>query len=229
MPRVLAILSLSILTLDGNPSSAVSFDAPATVVKALTEARIALEAVARCGGSNEQFIVELVYKDFEKRYYAALRRAEGIWGDAVLSNPELEEVVSERLACGRIDIRYAVRESEIALENEERIFSQATAAMRFGAWAGPLKLCRQTVTVAEPGQDYLSNQPTIFITLDPRSAALFSSLTDRSINGPLAIRLNGEVIAEPIVFERIEGGQFQVTGPEAPVLERLREAVDNRC
>ncbi|HEU4652018.1 MAG TPA: hypothetical protein VFS49_11455, partial [Croceibacterium sp.] len=60
-------------------------------------------------------------------------------------------------------------------------------------------------------------------------ATTLSVMTERSVNGPLAIRLEGEVIAEPTVFERIDGGQVQVTGPDLPKLKRLAHAAKGQC
>jgi preprotein translocase subunit SecD len=122
-----------------------------------------------------------------------------------------------------------MKNAEATLENEERVFADATAAMGRGAWAGPLKLCRDTVLNAESGFEDVIGQPMVLITLRPSVAGALSALTGRAINGPLDIRLDGEVISEPIVYERIDRGEFQVTGPELPVLNRLSEAVIKPC
>ena len=205
----------------------VSLDGPPALAKALATANGALIHAGQCGRASYPRGVKFQLEKTWKRYEVALRAAAGIWGyDAF---PEFDQIKFGPLRCGPADIARMIKDAGAAMDHAEETLAEATAPMMQGAWVGPLKLCGNTVAKAERGTEELFGQPMVLITLQPRAAALFSSLTDRLVNWWVEIRLDGEVISEPGIYERIDSGQFQVAGPEAPELDRLIAAVNSPC
>ncbi len=54
--------------------------------------------------------------------------------------------------------------------------------------------------------------PTIGLQFNDEGSKLFEDITDRNVNQPLAIFLDGAPISSPVVREKISGGQAQITG-----------------
>jgi hypothetical protein len=212
-----------------SPAGNAGFDPPATVVSAWAEAARAFDVVDQCDETSRQLGFETRHKEITNRYYAALRRAKGIWGNTLSDGAEHATLTVEPAVCRPANILQAMKEAELALDNEDGAFANVTVRMASGAWVGPLMLCQETVLSAEPGFEAIAGQPMVLVTLQPGFAGALGSITARSIESPLAIRLDGEVISEPMVYEKIDGGRFQVTGPELTVLERLSDAVGRPC
>lgn len=57
-----------------------------------------------------------------------------------------------------------------------------------------------------------TNEPYVAIQFDDEGAKIFETLTERNINKPLAIIIDGNIISAPEVREKISGGQAQITG-----------------
>jgi hypothetical protein len=211
------------------PSSGVSFERPAALFDALIDAGTAIEVAGQCSNPGNRHMVAPRLADIENRYFAAIRRASGVWGSTLFAAVDQRVFVAASHGCRGADAGQAMDNAEAAVVAVNQEFAQATAAMGRGAWAGSLMLCRETVQSAESGFERVIGQPMLLVTLRSGFAAVLSSLTARSINGPLDIRLDGEVISEPIVLERIDGGQLQITGPKLSVLDRLSKAVKGPC
>jgi len=56
------------------------------------------------------------------------------------------------------------------------------------------------------------NRPTILVQFDPQGTSRFSRMTGENIGRRLAILLNGEVLASPVIREEIRGGKAQISG-----------------
>lgn len=60
--------------------------------------------------------------------------------------------------------------------------------------------------------DKTTGDPIISLQLTGEGTTIFSELTKRNINKPLAIFLDGSIISAPTVREQITGGQAQISG-----------------
>lgn len=60
--------------------------------------------------------------------------------------------------------------------------------------------------------DPVTNKPSISLHFDKEGALLFESITERNIDRPLATFLDGELLQEAIVSEKISGGVAQIVG-----------------
>ncbi len=72
-------------------------------------------------------------------------------------------------------------------------------------------LTGENIAVASTAVDPL-NIPTILIQFDPQGTSRFSKLTRGNIGKRIAILLNGEVLAAPVIQEEIKGGKAQISG-----------------
>ncbi len=72
------------------------------------------------------------------------------------------------------------------------------------------------------------NTPEVALEFDSEGAKLFEDITGRNINKPVAIFLDGYIISQPIVNEKITGGQAVISGhfslPEAKTLAQRLNA-----
>jgi hypothetical protein len=73
----------------------------------------------------------------------------------------------------------------------------------------PLRL---QVQQAEPSFATGTKDPIVVITLSPRSGRMFKELTLNNIGRTLVLRVDGQVVAEPIIREEIKGGVVQISG-----------------
>jgi hypothetical protein len=229
MLGTLAVLLLLAGTEGESPAGDAGIDPPATIVSAWADATRAVDIVGQCDETSRRIGLEKRYTAITRRYYAALLRARGIWGNTVADGVDYAMLTAQPVVCRRASILQAMDRADRALDNEDRAFAEATVRMTSGAWVGPLMLCRDTVAGAERGFEALAGRPMVLVKLRPGVAAIFGAITGRSIETALAVRLDGEIISEPMVFERIDGGWFQVSGPEWPVLERFKNAVGRPC
>lgn len=62
------------------------------------------------------------------------------------------------------------------------------------------------------GQQYGLGDPVVSIQFDAEGTKLFEDITERNIGKPLAIFIDGEMISDPIVNEKIAGGQAVISG-----------------
>lgn len=60
--------------------------------------------------------------------------------------------------------------------------------------------------------DPTTNAPQISLTFNDEGAKMFGDLTGELVGKPLAIFLDDKLISEPVVQEKITGGQAQITG-----------------
>jgi len=60
--------------------------------------------------------------------------------------------------------------------------------------------------------DPTTNAPQISLTFNDEGAKIFGDLTGELVGKPLAIFLDDKLISEPVVQEKITGGQAQITG-----------------
>ena len=189
--------------------------APQTTLRpALDAAAKALLHAETCAGISSR--AQEAYERRERRYYDLSHKVAALWGDrvdwgALVIDPPRRCLRAHREAeLGRVDV---------ALDRLERIFEQGILPMRRGLWIGALRLCRETVARVEEARD-LVGDPVLRIALAPEASARFAGLTERMSsgghgNGRIALRLNGKVLTEMGVYERMEGGSLDLPATTA--------------
>jgi hypothetical protein len=73
----------------------------------------------------------------------------------------------------------------------------------------PLRL---QVQKAEATFDTRTKDPVVVITMAPRSGRMFAELTANNIGRTLVLRIDGQIVSEPIIREPIKGGVVQISG-----------------
>jgi hypothetical protein len=71
---------------------------------------------------------------------------------------------------------------------------------------------RVEVKTAEVSSDKYTNEPVVVITMAPQSSRMFHELTLKYIGRRLVLRIDGNVVTEPIIREEIKGGVVQISG-----------------
>ena len=88
----------------------------------------------------------------------------------------------------------------------------ATADPDWGLWFGNLFVCRDTVAGVELTEDPYSSVPMILVTFRPDKRQLLEQETRRLVGKPMAIRLDGKIVSEPMVYEPITAGVISLSG-----------------
>jgi len=65
---------------------------------------------------------------------------------------------------------------------------------------------------SEVGFDQVSGKPMVVVRFNDEGKEKFSKLTEKNINKPLPIILDGQVISAPVVQDKIDGGTAQISG-----------------
>jgi len=92
-----------------------------------------------------------------------------------------------------------------------------------------MRLCEASVKSVSVGVNQYTGEPVAFITLNDEEKVAFGKLTRRDRGKLLAVTLNGDVISSPRIEETIDGGIFEISGPEKVILERLVSAALSVC
>lgn len=227
----LSALAALCLLLQANPEP-LTVNAPPSVQASLVAISRPLAFAGQCTELHPTMGLGAEFEKLDKRYLDATAEAEGVWPDIDATEVELEATNAGPPwpSCTRDHARIALTQASEALDANSRLFRQLTATMNLqGAWAGPLHLCQENVESAKLISDTVTEQPALSVRLAPPLRASLSKITDQSVGRPLPIRLDGTVVAKPIVNERIDMGEFQVVGPEREVLIRLAERTGTPC
>lgn len=86
----------------------------------------------------------------------------------------------------------------------------------------PAELTGKYLKRAEVRFDPNTNQPYIAVTFNSEGAKLFEEITEKNIDRPLGIFLDGLLTQAPIVQEKISGGEAVITGQFTPTEARAR-------
>ena len=73
-------------------------------------------------------------------------------------------------------------------------------------------LTGQYITGAQMTFDPTTNQPEVNVTFNSQGAQIFSMMTQKNLNKPLAIFLDGQLIEAPVVQQQITNGQAVISG-----------------
>ncbi|OGM90693.1 protein-export membrane protein SecD [Candidatus Wolfebacteria bacterium RIFCSPLOWO2_01_FULL_38_11] len=80
----------------------------------------------------------------------------------------------------------------------------------------PTQLTGRYIKGAQIDFDPTTNNPRINIQFNDEGAKIFEELTAQNINKPLGIFLDNNLIEEPVVREKISGGNAQISGQFTP-------------
>lgn len=192
------------------------------------EARKLLDFVGGCVERHPRWHLDDEYQRREDRYRSAIDRDEGLWGVRPTSDELSDALSSEQ--CRKSNVAASLKQVDKALDVQDVALLNTIGRLKNGFWVGSIKLCKDNVLEVSRWFDQSIRQPTLSIKLKPQAAFSLASLTQRSINRHLAIRLDGLIIARPNVNEPIEGGVLQISGPDAATLERASAAIQgNIC
>jgi hypothetical protein len=90
--------------------------------------------------------------------------------------------------------------------------SPPEAGAERGLWLGGLELCRETVAAAELASDDIDGSPALSVALEPALRAALEEETRGRVGEVLPIRLDGRILAEPVVREPLTAGIVLLTG-----------------
>jgi preprotein translocase subunit SecD len=71
---------------------------------------------------------------------------------------------------------------------------------------------RVQVQRAEAAFGTETSEPVVVITMSPRSGRMFHELTLNNVGRRLVLRIDGQIVSEPIIREAIKGGVVQISG-----------------
>ena len=204
-------------------SNAVSLTPPPTIAASLAAADVDIAFVDVCLETYSALRAE----DFAKRnarYFAERSKSEGVWGPL----PDLEvwdDVTLAHRICDRTEVRAALHRIDVALDAHAAAFRSATPGIDRGLWIGSMHVCSKDVLDSMIRGD----PPALSIRLTKDAAAVLEAAISRSIDAPIAIRLDGTVIARPVPHELIPLGRMAISGPSRKTLERVMRALIVAC
>ncbi len=204
-------------------SNAVSLTPPPAIAASLAAAEIDIAFVDVCLETHTALRAE----DFAKRntrYVAERSESEGVWG--LLPDLEVEDdaTIAHRI-CHRTEIRAALHRIDVALDAHAAAFQSATPGIDRGLWIGAMHVCPEDVLDSIISGD----PPALSIRLTKDAAAVLEAVISRSIDAPIAIRLDGTVIARPVPHELIPLGRMAISGPSRETLECVLRALRVPC
>lgn len=100
---------------------------------------------------------------------------------------------------------------------------------RPGLWIGPIRACASTVAEATPGREEYGGFSNLTIRFREGWADVLLRVTAARVGEAMAIRLDGRILAEPVVREPIAGGTITMVPVEADEAEAIRAAALGPC
>ncbi len=204
-------------------SNAVSLTAPPAVAASLAAADADIAFVEMCLDPHPA----LDAADFAKRntrYLSERSNSEDIWGPLPDLEAEDDATIAHRI-CDQAKVRAALHRIDVALDAHAAAFKSATPGIDRGLWIGAMQVCPEDVLDSIISGD----PPTLSIRLTKDAAAVLEAVISRSINAPVAIRLDGAVIARPVPHDPIVLGRMAISGPSRETLERILQALRVPC
>ena len=94
---------------------------------------------------------------------------------------------------------------------------------------GSLKLCADTVAAVAETEDPYINEPVLSVKLKADAAEHLSRMSASRIGETMPVMLGDRVLMEPVVLDRISGGEFQITNVSAEEMERAQQEMSEAC
>lgn len=92
-----------------------------------------------------------------------------------------------------------------------------------GLWLGAVPIRRSTAEVTVSTEAY-TGLPSVVFTMKPAWQPLLQRETERTVGGRLQLRLDGKVLAEPLIAEPIYGASFFISLNTDEEAERIEAA-----
>lgn len=105
----------------------------------------------------------------------------------------------------------------------------AANAAETGLWIGDIALCAETVSDASISINETIPDTFINLKLTDDAAKRLYELTRRSVGQSISIRVDGEVLSEPNIWEPIPDGEIQITGIELATMDKIIAATQRPC
>ena len=211
-------------------SNMIVSDTPG-LTKALAEVRTQLAIAGDCTDRDPKSRQRPDYEALDDLFQAALSQAEGTWSDFDRTKVyDAGGSAGAQLRCGRKEIGDALKEGRAALSRYNTLYRRLTAAMGpKSAWAGPMRLCKATVTGADVVTDSLTKKPALAVRVSPSVRGSWEEVGKQSAGRPLSVRLDGAVVADLKVFPNAGRSGFQIVGPERAMLTAIGERAKSAC
>lgn len=164
----------------------------------------------------------------QRAAWSVLDLAQGIWGDRFL-DVALEEPETRRPRCNSDDVVRALQDVDTALAQAAASIRRHAAPLRDGSWIGPFHLCRDTVESASLATDDLTGRTAVSITLKPVFATMVADITAARVNMRLPLRVDGDILVNVPIVERMQGRSLRITGVTESTLEAARAAITGPC
>lgn len=204
-------------------SNAVSLTPPPAIAASLAAADVDIAFVEMCLETHPALHAE-DFAERNTRYLAERSESESVWGPL----PDLEvgddAAIAHRI-CDRTEVRAALHRIDVALDAHAAAFKSATPGIDRGLWIGSMHVCPEDVLDSIISGD----PPALSIRLKKDAAAVLEAVISRSIDTPIAIRLDGAVIARPVPYDPIVSDRMAISGPSRETLDRVLRALRAPC
>lgn len=198
---------------------------PAPLRASLVRAMPPVISMEACAGLQPR------YEDRYDRAFGALRvvadQADSLFGPEPTLEPWDIPVAPE--GCGERAFAGYEAAAEAGLAEARRRLAELTALMP-GLWIGTLRVCREEIAegkVEPVHEEY--GMPALKLVFVPALRPRLLVQTERLLNRPMSIRIDGEAVMAPNVNEPIAGGEVMLSGPDREEMERVRAAALRAC
>jgi hypothetical protein len=210
---------------------------PAELQARLTEARRFTGFIDNCGLKKVLLATRRRYVDLGERLDKAIGRDRGIWGLQVkghdLDSRGVEMFWTDKTdkafaACSVATLNQSAAQAAKAISAYEAASAAATAPMAQGLWIGPVRVCKADIIARQSG--VMRQAPgTLTVAFDQRGTKALRQVSVNSLRLPIAVRLDGRVVAEPILGDPIDSGRILVPFTGAAQLNRAAAALAEAC
>lgn len=205
-------------------ASAASLD-PAPLRASLVRAMPPVISMEACSGLRPR------YEDRYDRAFDALRivadAADSLFGP----EPTLEpwDVPAAPEGCGERAFAGYEAAAEAGLAEARRRLAEVTTRMP-GLWLGTLRVCREEVAEVDVEPIHEGDgMSALNLALVPALKPRLLAETQGRVGKPLSVRIDGEAILSPIVYEPLSAGEVMLSGPDREEMERIRVAALRPC
>jgi hypothetical protein len=159
-----------------------------------------------------------------RRLDAMVEQASEVWGH--FEAAELAVTPAARpIRCRADNWSNLVRMTSERLDTLTASLEAALTPMQTGAWLGSMSLCATGPLQARVGKNDYDDRPTLSITLNAAAAGRLAAITRANVGYSLALRIDGQVVVQPMINEPIEGGELLVSGGEREEYDQLAESL----
>lgn len=198
---------------------------PAPLRASLVRAVPPVVSMEACAGLRPRY--EERYDRAFGAYRAVADEADSLFGP----EPSLEpwDIPAAAKGCGESAFAGYEAAAAAGLAEAKRWLAEVTARMP-GLWIGTLHVCRSSVAEATvepiPEDNAMSG---LKLVVGPALKPRLLAQTERLLNKPMSVRIDGEAVMAPNVHEPIAGGEMMLSGADREELERVRAAALRPC